>query len=78
MDGASSVLKGAGCSGIIQNNSGDCIGGYYKNVKICSTFCGGVLEGLRLARRLELEKVEICVDSMLVAEVIIDVPSNDV
>ncbi|CAJ2666196.1 unnamed protein product [Trifolium pratense] len=60
----------AGCGGLIRGCNGEWFGGYAKNIGKCSAYVvefWGVLEGLKLARRLGFQAIEVNVDSHLVA-----------
>jgi ribonuclease HI len=72
-DGAYKVNQVAGCGGVIRGSHGEWIGGFAKNVGLCSAFVAelwGVLEGLRYIHRLGFNKVELSLDSEAVVRVI--------
>jgi ribonuclease HI len=72
-DGACKHDGSAGCGGIIRGSDGEWLGGFAKKLGICSAYVAelwGVYEGLRLARRLGFNVVELNVDSLLVANVL--------
>jgi ribonuclease HI len=63
----------ADCGGIIRGSDGEWLGGFAKNFRICSAYVAelwGVYEGLRLARRMRFNVVELNVNSLLVANVL--------
>jgi ribonuclease HI len=73
IDGAYKVNQVAGCSGVIRGSHGEWIGGFAKNVGLCSAFVAelwGVLEGLRYIHRLGFNKVELSLYSEAVVRVI--------
>lgn len=68
MYGRCNAAKEAGCGGIIQDRKGKYKGGFYKSVGKCIAFrleLLGVLEGLRLTKKLEF-----CVDSKSIVKVL--------
>ncbi|KAK2399946.1 Polynucleotidyl transferase, ribonuclease H superfamily protein [Trifolium repens] len=72
-DGASKEGKIAGCGGVIRGSQGEWLGGFAKHIGSCSDFTAelwGVVEGLCLAQRLAFSKVELCIDSQAVVQVI--------
>jgi ribonuclease HI len=72
-DGACKEVYAAGCGGILRNNNGEWLGGFAKQLGICSAFMAelwGVLEGLRFAWRMGYRAVELEVDSTSVVKVI--------
>ncbi|MCI20119.1 ribonuclease H protein, partial [Trifolium medium] len=69
MDGAYKEVRVAGCGGVIRDSNGVWRGGFAKNLDICSVYIAElcvVLEGLRYARRLEFNRIELEVDSSVV------------
>ncbi|PNX58030.1 ribonuclease H [Trifolium pratense] len=78
-DGAYKDKQVAGCGGVIRGSQGEWIGGFAKNVGLCSAFIAelwGVLEGLRYVHRLGFKKVELNIDSEAVVRVIQNRRSN--
>ncbi|PNY10193.1 ribonuclease H [Trifolium pratense] len=72
-DGACKHDGSAGCGRIIRGSDGEWLGGFAKNLGICSAYVAeqwGVYAGFRLARRLGFKAVELNVDSLLVANVL--------
>jgi ribonuclease HI len=72
-DGACKDGHMAGCGGIIRDSNGRWCGGFAKHVGSCSAFMAelwGVLEGLKYARSLGLQMIELNVDSLAVVHVI--------
>ncbi|GAU25543.1 hypothetical protein TSUD_259770 [Trifolium subterraneum] len=72
-DGASKKMQLAGCGGVVRGSQGEWIGGYAKCVGMCNAFVAelwGVLEGLRFVRNMGFRKVELCIDSQFVVQVI--------
>jgi hypothetical protein len=58
-----------GCGGVIRGNQGEWLGGFAKGVGNCSAFMAelwGVFEGLALAKRMGLRKIELHIDSAVV------------
>jgi ribonuclease HI len=48
---------------------GEWLGDFFKNIGICTAYCAElwrILEGLKQARRLNFNKVELCVESLIV------------
>jgi hypothetical protein len=68
-DGACKEAYTAGCGGILHNNNGEWLGGFAKQIGICSAAfmadLWGVLVGLRFAWRMGYIAVELEVDSTL-------------
>ncbi|KAK2403852.1 Polynucleotidyl transferase, ribonuclease H superfamily protein [Trifolium repens] len=63
----------ARCGGIFRDSNGRWCGGFAKHVGSCSAFMAelwGVLEGLKYARSLGLQVIELNVDSLAVVHVI--------
>jgi ribonuclease HI len=72
-DGASKNMQQAGCGGIVRGSQGEWIRGYAKSVGMCNAFVAelwGVLEGLRIVKNMGFRKVELCIDSQSVVQVI--------
>jgi ribonuclease HI len=58
---------------ISRGDQGEWLGGFARNVGMCNAFTAellGVVEGLCLAQRLALTKIELCIDSQAVIQVI--------
>ncbi|CAJ2664280.1 unnamed protein product [Trifolium pratense] len=69
-DGASKDNQVGGCGGLIRECQGNWCGGFSKKLGNCSAYeveLWGVYEGLRLAWERGFKKVELRVDSMVVA-----------
>lgn len=69
------------CGSIIQDASGDWLGGFSKYLSNYSAFMAelwGVLEGMNLAKSLGLRKVEVNIDSTLVVSALKSRKSNNV
>ncbi|MCI23311.1 ribonuclease H protein, partial [Trifolium medium] len=59
----------AGCGGIIRDSDGHWIGSFAKSLGTCSAYVAelwGIFEGLKYARRLGYDAVELNVDSTVV------------
>jgi ribonuclease HI len=72
-DGAYKHNQSAGCGGVIRGCEGEWLGGFAKGVGLCCAFVAelwGVLEGLKLVRRLGFRKVELHIDSIAVVQVV--------
>ncbi|MCI05447.1 ribonuclease H protein [Trifolium medium] len=65
----------AGCSGLIRGCDKEWLGGFSKQLVQCLAYVAelwGIFEGLKLARRLGFHKVEVCFDSRVVYNNIIN------
>jgi ribonuclease HI len=63
----------AGCGGVIRGTQGEWIRGFAKNIGWCNAFVAelwGVYEGLKCARSLGFNKVEVNIDDIAVVNVI--------
>jgi ribonuclease HI len=69
-DGASRGEVIAGCGGLLRNSNGQWLGGFSKNLGRCNAYLAelwGVYEGLCLARSFGAAKLQVQVDSSVVA-----------
>jgi ribonuclease HI len=72
-DGAYKEGSVAGCGGVVRDSNGVWKGGFAKNLGVCSAYVAelwGVLEGLRYAKALGFNRVELNVDSSIVNQVL--------
>jgi ribonuclease HI len=72
-DGACKEGSAAGCGCVIRDSDGVWRGGFAKNLGMCSAYVAelwGVFEGLRYARSLGFNRVELNVDSSVVNQVL--------
>jgi ribonuclease HI len=72
-DGAVGSSQIAGCGGVIRDRQGGWIRGFAKNVGRCNAFVAelwGVYEGLKCARSLGFNKVEVNIDATAVVHVL--------
>ncbi|PNX62105.1 ribonuclease H [Trifolium pratense] len=72
-DGAYKEGRVAGCGGVIRDSSGVWKGGFTNKLGICNAYVAelwGVLEGLRYARSLGFNRIELDVDSSVVNQVL--------
>jgi ribonuclease HI len=72
-DGAVGSTQVAGCGGVIRGSEGEWIRGFAKSVGRCNAFVAelcGVYEGLKCARRLGFNKVELNIDATSVVHVL--------
>ncbi|GAU43826.1 hypothetical protein TSUD_399190 [Trifolium subterraneum] len=81
-DGACKDDRTAGCGGIIRNSDGRWIGGFAKSLGKwkCNSYVAelwGVLEGLKYARRLGYQAIDLNVDSLAVKQVLTSGSSNN-
>jgi ribonuclease HI len=73
-DGARKNDNRTGCGGVIRGNQGEWLGGFAKGVGDCSAFMAelwGVFEGLALAKRMGLRKIELHIDSAVVVQMLL-------
>ncbi|MCH79377.1 putative non-LTR retroelement reverse transcriptase [Trifolium medium] len=72
-DGACKDGRNAGCGGILRGSDGQWLGGFAKSIGICNAFIAelwGVFEGLKYARSLGYNAIDLNVDSMIVVQAI--------
>ncbi|GAU43930.1 hypothetical protein TSUD_28720 [Trifolium subterraneum] len=79
-DGACKDDRTAGCGGIIRNSDGRWIDGFAKSLGKCNSYVAElweVLEGLKYARRLGYQAINLNVDSLAVKQVLTSGSSNN-